>query len=52
MMSVLILGDLLDIHEKDECGWWYGALNGQRGYYPANYVQELPVLNDNTTSDA
>lgn len=46
------LGDDLDILLRDDNGWWYGALNGQRGHFPATYVQELPVLNENTTSDA
>ncbi|XP_076119616.1 nostrin [Alosa pseudoharengus] len=45
-------GDLLDIFEKDDNGWWYGALNGQRGHFPATYVEELPVLNDGMSSEA
>lgn len=45
-------GDMLDILQRDDNGWWYGVLNGERGHFPATYVQELPVLNENTTSDA
>ncbi|XP_062389959.1 nostrin [Sardina pilchardus] len=45
-------GDLLDIFERDDNGWWYGALNGQRGHFPATYVEELPVLNDAKSSEA
>ncbi|XP_012691792.2 nostrin [Clupea harengus] len=45
-------GDLLDIFQRDGNDWWYGALNGQRGHFPATYVEELLVLNDDKTSDA
>ncbi|XP_036423451.1 nostrin isoform X2 [Colossoma macropomum] len=38
-------GDLLDILLKDDSGWWYGELNGERGHFPSTYVEELPVLN-------
>ncbi|XP_076859059.1 nostrin [Brachyhypopomus gauderio] len=45
-------GDLLDILQKDEDGWWYGELNGKRGHFPSTYVEELPVLNAAKSSDA
>ncbi|XP_038107797.1 uncharacterized protein LOC6036718 isoform X1 [Culex quinquefasciatus] len=34
-------GDLLDIHIKQEDGWWLGALRGQVGIFPATYVEEI-----------
>jgi len=34
-------GDVITIHKKDPGGWWEGELNGQRGWIPANYVQEM-----------
>jgi len=34
-------GDILTILQKDPAGWWEGELNGQKGWIPANYVQEL-----------
>eukprot|EP01100_Stratorugosa_tubuloviscum_P009543 TRINITY_DN3_c0_g1_i1.p1 TRINITY_DN3_c0_g1~~TRINITY_DN3_c0_g1_i1.p1 ORF type:complete len:1096 (-),score=666.41 TRINITY_DN3_c0_g1_i1:101-3388(-) len=34
-------GDILTIVQKDAGGWWEAELNGQRGWIPANYVQEL-----------
>ncbi|XP_017547661.1 nostrin isoform X2 [Pygocentrus nattereri] len=37
-------GDLLDVLLKDDSGWWYGELNGERGHFPSTYVEELPVL--------
>ncbi|XP_036401807.1 nostrin isoform X2 [Megalops cyprinoides] len=44
-------GDLLDIFEKDESGWWYGTLNGQKGHFPSTYVEELPTLSVAMSSD-
>ncbi|XP_056390111.1 nostrin [Hyla sarda] len=41
--------DELDL-QKDDCiliarkaddGWWYGTLNGKKGYFPATYVEEI-----------
>lgn len=34
-------GDILDIHIKQEDGWWLGALRGQVGIFPATYVEEI-----------
>lgn len=34
-------GDLINIHDKQEDGWWLGELNGKVGIFPATYV-ELP----------
>ncbi|XP_063789648.1 nostrin [Pseudophryne corroboree] len=36
----LKIGDHLVIHRKDDDGWWYGTLNGNKGYFPATYVEE------------
>ncbi|KAI4887079.1 hypothetical protein NFI96_013971, partial [Prochilodus magdalenae] len=38
-------GDLLDILLKDDSGWWFGELKGERGHFPSTYVEELPILN-------
>ncbi|XP_075959940.1 nostrin [Anarhichas minor] len=45
-------GDLLDIYGKEENGWWFGKLHGKKGYFPSNYVEELPVLSSVKSSDA
>lgn len=45
-------GDLLDIHKKEENGWWFGTLNGKMGHFPSTYVEELPVLSSIRSSDA
>ncbi|XP_055631784.1 uncharacterized protein LOC129771779 isoform X2 [Toxorhynchites rutilus septentrionalis] len=34
-------GDILEIHIKQEDGWWLGALRGQVGIFPATYVEEI-----------
>lgn len=36
-------GDIIEIHTKEENGWWLGALNNRIGIFPATYVEELPV---------
>ncbi|XP_059418507.1 nostrin [Carassius carassius] len=45
-------GDVLDIFQKDDTGWWFGELNGQRGHFPSTYVEELPVFNEMKSSEA
>ncbi|XP_058836754.1 uncharacterized protein LOC131693162 isoform X2 [Topomyia yanbarensis] len=34
-------GDILEIHIKQEDGWWLGSLRGQVGIFPATYVEEI-----------
>lgn len=34
-------GDLIQIYEKDDSGWWIGELNGRAGLFPCNYIEEL-----------
>ncbi|XP_022535740.2 nostrin isoform X1 [Astyanax mexicanus] len=45
-------GDLLNILQKDDSGWWFGELNGERGHFPSTYIEELPILNVPKSSDA
>ncbi|XP_043104072.1 nostrin isoform X2 [Puntigrus tetrazona] len=45
-------GDVLDIFQKDDTGWWFGELNGRRGYFPSTYVKELPVFTETKSSEA
>ncbi|XP_075465273.1 nostrin isoform X2 [Ascaphus truei] len=33
-------GDHLTVQQKDDSGWWYGTLNGKKGYFPSAYVEE------------
>jgi len=32
-------GDILHVINTDPSGWWDGVLNGERGWFPSNYVQ-------------
>ncbi|CAJ1077614.1 CD2-associated protein isoform X2 [Xyrichtys novacula] len=41
-------GDIIDITEEVEEGWWSGSLNGKTGLFPSNFVKEL----DSTGEDA
>ena len=34
-------GDVFVILQKDANGWWEAEAGGQRGWVPANYVQEF-----------
>ncbi|KAK7907323.1 hypothetical protein WMY93_015935 [Mugilogobius chulae] len=43
----LKLGDIVDITEEVEEGWWSGTLNGKSGLFPSNFVKEM----DATTED-
>ncbi|XP_063070741.1 nostrin [Engraulis encrasicolus] len=45
-------GDVIEIVQRAESGWWYGTLNGQRGHFPSTYVEEFPEITDQMTSDA
>jgi hypothetical protein len=33
------VGDLIEVVEQDDSGWWIGVVKGKRGQFPANYVQ-------------
>jgi myosin-1 len=33
-------GDLIVLLSKDDPGWWTGSLNGKKGLFPSNYVQD------------
>ncbi|XP_060641239.2 CD2-associated protein [Anolis sagrei] len=47
----LKLGDIIDIHEEVEEGWWSGTLNGKSGLFPSNFVKELEVKDDGETHE-
>ncbi|XP_062138076.1 nostrin isoform X2 [Drosophila sulfurigaster albostrigata] len=33
-------GDVIEVHAKQDDGWWLGALRNQIGIFPATYVEE------------
>lgn len=48
----LKVGDVIDISEEVEEGWWSGTLNGKSGLFPSNFVKELELADDGETQDA
>ncbi|WRT68200.1 uncharacterized protein IL334_005175 [Kwoniella shivajii] len=34
-------GDLIQVFARLESGWWDGMLDGQRGWFPSNYVDDI-----------
>nr|XP_047921628.1 CD2-associated protein isoform X1 [Anser cygnoides] len=48
----LKVGDVIDISEEVEEGWWSGTLNGKSGLFPSNFVKELESTDDGETQDA
>ena len=35
------VGDVINIHDKQEDGWWLGELKGRVGIFPATYVEDM-----------
>ncbi|WWD18895.1 hypothetical protein CI109_103350 [Kwoniella shandongensis] len=34
-------GDLIYVYARLESGWWDGMLDGKRGWFPSNYVEDI-----------
>ncbi|XP_026088657.1 CD2-associated protein-like isoform X2 [Carassius auratus] len=47
----LKVGDIIDITEEVEEGWWSGSMNGKSGLFPSNFVKEIESTEDTETSD-
>ena len=41
-------GDVIEVLERNDDGWWKGSLNGRQGIFPSNYVthESETVLED------
>lgn len=39
-------GQVIRVFNRDESGWWDGELDGQRGWFPSNYVDESGLTSD------
>ncbi|KAG7509344.1 CD2-associated protein isoform X1 [Solea senegalensis] len=39
-------GDIIDILEEVEEGWWSGSFNGKSGLFPSNFVKELDAMGE------
>ncbi|KAL1006533.1 hypothetical protein UPYG_G00073510 [Umbra pygmaea] len=37
----LKIGDVIEVLEEVEEGWWKGTLNGKTGMFPSNFIKEL-----------
>ncbi|XP_014443495.1 CD2-associated protein [Tupaia chinensis] len=48
----LKVGDVIDINEEVEEGWWSGTLNNKLGLFPSNFVKELELTDDGETHEA
>eukprot|EP01114_Cavostelium_apophysatum_P014008 TRINITY_DN3515_c0_g1_i2.p1 TRINITY_DN3515_c0_g1~~TRINITY_DN3515_c0_g1_i2.p1 ORF type:complete len:853 (-),score=225.26 TRINITY_DN3515_c0_g1_i2:38-2596(-) len=44
------IGDLIQIKLRDASGWWQGDLNGVTGWFPANFVEEMPAEEEEDNS--
>eukprot|EP01114_Cavostelium_apophysatum_P001380 TRINITY_DN1118_c0_g1_i4.p1 TRINITY_DN1118_c0_g1~~TRINITY_DN1118_c0_g1_i4.p1 ORF type:complete len:974 (+),score=354.12 TRINITY_DN1118_c0_g1_i4:131-3052(+) len=42
------VGDLINVVNKYPSGWWVGELNGKRGAFPGNYVEEVTQNSSST----
>ncbi|XP_062406540.1 CD2-associated protein isoform X2 [Sardina pilchardus] len=42
----LKVGDVVEITEEVEEGWWSGVLNGKFGLFPSNFVKEMEESDD------
>ncbi|XP_053317270.1 CD2-associated protein [Spea bombifrons] len=47
----LKVGEVLDIIEEVEEGWWSGSNNGKSGLFPSNFVKELEPSDDGESQD-
>ncbi|KAF5894678.1 CD2-associated protein, partial [Clarias magur] len=47
----LKVGDIIDITEEVEEGWWSGTMNGKTGLFPSNFVKEMETSEDGESND-
>ena len=46
-------GQVIKVYNRDPSGWWDGELDGQRGWFPSNYVdQEAVYVSDDAHNDS
>uniref|UniRef100_H3B383 CD2 associated protein n=1 Tax=Latimeria chalumnae TaxID=7897 RepID=H3B383_LATCH len=48
----LKVGDVIEIQEEVEEGWWSGTLNEKSGIFPTNFVKELEATEDGDPLDS
>uniref|UniRef100_A0A8B9H233 Osteoclast-stimulating factor 1 n=1 Tax=Astyanax mexicanus TaxID=7994 RepID=A0A8B9H233_ASTMX len=47
----LKVGDIIEITEEVEEGWWSGSMNGKSGLFPSNFVKEVEMNEEEEISD-
>ncbi|GAA6082841.1 CD2-associated protein isoform X1, partial [Tachysurus ichikawai] len=47
----LKVGDIIEISEEVEEGWWSGIMNGKTGLFPSNFVKEIETSEDGESND-
>ncbi|XP_053469947.1 CD2-associated protein isoform X1 [Ictalurus furcatus] len=47
----LKVGEIIDISEEVEEGWWSGIMNGKTGLFPSNFVKEIETSEDGESND-
>ncbi|XP_056150281.1 CD2-associated protein isoform X2 [Lampris incognitus] len=47
----LKIGDIVDINEEVEEGWWSGTMNGKSGLFPSNFVKEVDTTGEDGESN-
>ncbi|XP_066452589.1 CD2-associated protein isoform X3 [Eleutherodactylus coqui] len=48
----LKVGDVLEVTEEVEEGWWSGTTNGRVGLFPSNFVKELELSDDGESQES
>ncbi|XP_018121480.1 CD2-associated protein isoform X2 [Xenopus laevis] len=48
----LKVGEILDIIEEVEEGWWSGSNSGKSGLFPSNFVKELELSDDGESQES
>ncbi|KAJ3205916.1 hypothetical protein HDU67_008566, partial [Dinochytrium kinnereticum] len=43
-------GQIIQVHNQLDTGWWDGVANGERGWFPSNYVSEPEELAETPSS--
>ncbi|XP_066533446.1 CD2-associated protein isoform X2 [Hoplias malabaricus] len=48
----LKFGDIIEVTEEVEEGWWSGTMNGKSGLFPSNFVKEVEMSEEGEINDA
>ncbi|XP_056418988.1 CD2-associated protein isoform X2 [Hyla sarda] len=48
----LKVGEVLEITEEVEEGWWSGTISGRSGLFPSNFVKELELSDDGESQES